>query len=61
MKHYFQSNQTSSLQTLVESYTNLIAGKTISEIVTINEASFKKLEALGGGRARTATTYKKSA
>ena len=59
MKHYFETRDTSIIQALVESYTNLIAGKTINEIESITQSSFKKLEALGSGRVRNPTVYKK--
>ena len=66
-KLYFETYQTKILQILVESYTNIIVGKPIHEVVhdTVNSSKrfdtmpAQKLQKGESMRSRTATTYKK--
>jgi len=68
-KHYFETNQTKSIQFLLEAYTNLIIGKPISEVMQATAESLKKFESIPGYklslsgetyRSRIATQYKKN-
>jgi hypothetical protein len=58
-KHYFETNQTKSIQALIESYTNLIAGKSILEIQNITSDYGRRFQTLNTGRIRAGTNYKK--
>jgi len=68
-KHYFETNQTKTIQFLLESYTNLIIGKPISEIMQATSESLKKFESIPGYklslsgenfRGRIASQFKKN-
>jgi hypothetical protein len=60
IKHYFDSTEGKVIQRLVESYSFLIMGKSITEIDNMSTEYSKKFGSIDSGRTRTATTYKKN-
>lgn len=60
VKHYFETNQTKIIQALMESYTNLIAGKSIIEIQSITGDYSKRFDCLNTCRSRSGTNYSKN-
>ncbi len=59
-KHYLETRQPKIIQLLLESYTNLIAGKSSAEIQNINEESAKRFVNLNTGRERAFTNFSKN-
>jgi hypothetical protein len=59
LKYYFETNQLPIIQQLLESYTYLIAGKSITEVVNITSDSSKRFININTGRVRTVTNYAK--
>lgn len=59
VKHYIETNETRTVQTLLECYTNLIAGKTVTEIQTITSGYVQRFDNLFKTKSRFATVFKK--
>jgi hypothetical protein len=59
IKYYFEVNQTKIIQSLIESYTNLIAGKSIADVQNITSEYYKRFAGLNTGRTRSGTNYSK--
>lgn len=59
IKHYFETNQLPVIQQLLESYTNLLTGKSISEVANITSDSSKRFVNINTGRVRTGTNFSK--
>ena len=66
-KYYFESNQTKLFQILMDSYTSILAGKGMSEIILASEATCKMFDSLPAtklkpgqsARSKQATVYYK--
>lgn len=58
-KHYIECNQTNCIQTLLDCYSNLKAGKSLNEIQTILSGNSKRFETILNSKTRYFTTYKK--
>ena len=60
VKHYLETNQPKIIQQLMESYTNLIAGKSIADVQNITNDSSKRFVNMSTGRVRAGTNYSKN-
>ena len=60
LKHYLETNQPKTIQQMMESYANLIAGRSISDVQNITSDSARRFVNMNTGRVRTGTNYSKN-
>jgi len=59
IKLYLETNQPKIIQQMMESYTNLIAGKSIADVQNITTESTKRFLNMNTGRVRATTNFSK--